>query len=478
MKQNKNIYLVVDQGFSARYLLRSDFFKVLRHSGNRIIILTPNSDEAYMKNEFTDENVLLHHYELEKYAKFIKRSSLHRLIRSAFLFVYENHTEVNHPAFWYPHYLSAMKDGSIKRYILGCLFDAWVKMLRVSGRFRKFIQYVGSFFSPQYHNSVFEAYPPNLLITSSLGNLSFDYFIMNEAKMHGAKIISMILSWDNPTTKGFSRIQPDYVIAWTETMKKELMRFHGIRSEKIFVGGVVQYDPYFSSNSLMSKTELFKHFGLAEDRKLIFLCLMSPAQFPWNPKLVSLLGELIQQSAFSEPCQILVRLHPIYFRVNNGKNVFQKDIDELKHIQNKYPYVYYDIPEILSQKMSYDMPFFEAVKLGSTLRYSDILLCFFSSMMIEASIFDTPVVNVALVDKNEIPMEVILKHNHVRRILETGGVKTAFTHQDFINYINQYLKNPHIDSEGRKQIVNQEIGPYPGQAGKIIGQKLLEILEE
>lgn len=377
MMQSKNIYLLVDQGFSARYLLRSDLFNVLRCSGNRIIILTPNSDESYMKDEFFDENVLIHRYEIEKYSNFIKRSRIHRLIRSAFLFVYKNHLEVNHSVFWYPHYLSSLKDGSLKWCALSYLFDVWVRMLRASGRFRKFFQYVGSFFSPNYHKNVFETYPPDLLITTSLGNLSYDYFIMNEAKKHGAKLLSIILSWDNPTTKGFSRIQPDYVIAWTETMKLELMRFHGIRSDKIFVGGVVQYDPYFSSNNLMSKTELFKHFGLIEDRKLIFLCLMSPAQFPWNPKLVSLLGELIQQSAFSEPCQVLVRLHPIYFRVKSGKNVFRKDIEKLISIKDKYPHVYYDIPNILSQKMSYDMPFFESIKLGSTLRYSDILLCFF-----------------------------------------------------------------------------------------------------
>ena len=477
MKKKKNIYLVVDQGFSARYLLRSDLFDVLRLSGNRIIILTPNSDESYMKNEFSYENVLLHHYENEKYSNFIKCSAIQRIIRAAYLFVYENHTEVNHPAFWYPHYLSKLKSGSFDKRVLGSIFDIFVKLLRASSRLREFVCRKAYLFAPRYHRRVFEVYPPDLLVTTSLGNLSYDHLIMNEARQHGAILVSTVLSWDNPTTKGFSRIHPDYVIAWTETMKHELMRFHGIASEKIFVGGVVQYDPYFASNNLLSKLKLYKHFRLAEDRKLIFLCLMSPTQFPWNPKLVSLLGELIQHNAFSSSCQLLVRWHPIYFRVNNGKHVFQKDIDELNTIRDKYPHVHYDIPEILSQKMSYDMPFFEAVKLGSTLSHSDILLCFFSSIMIEASIFDTPVVNVALIDKNEIPTRVIMKHNHIKRILETNGVNIAFTRQQLISQINDYLLCTGKGREGRKKIVVQEAGPNKGKAGFVIGEHILSLLE-
>jgi len=477
MKRKKNIYLAVDQGFSARYLLRSDFFDALCRSEHRVIILAPNSDEPYFQKEFEAEHVHLQRYKIEKYANYFKGSTLQSLLRAAFLFTYKNHQEINHPTFWYPHYLGTLKAESFAKKLLSIFFDWGVRLLRVSDRSRRFVQHMTLFFSPQYHRSIFAAYPPDLLITTSLGNLSYDHFIMNEARRHGARLLSMILSWDNPTTKGFYRIEPDFVIAWTETMKQELIRFHGIAPEKIFVGGVVQYDPYFSPNGLMEKAELYSHFSLSKDRKLIFFCLMSPAQFHWNPKLISLLGEMIQQNAFSAPCQVLVRLHPIYFRVNNGKLKFQKDIDELQSIRERYPHVHYDFPEILSQKMSYDMPFWEAVKLGSTLKYCDVLLCFFSSMMIEASIFDTPVVNVALVEKNEIPTRVIMKHNHIKRILKTNGVNIAFTRQQLISQINDYLLNKGKDRKGRKKIVVQETGPNKGKAGFAIGEHILSLLE-
>lgn len=98
-------------------------------------------------------------------------------------------------------------------------------------------------------------------------------------------------------------------------------------------------------------------------------------------------------------------------------------------------------------------------------------------MMIEASIFDTPVINVALVEKNEIPTEVILKHNHIKRILETNGVNIAFTKQNLISQINGYLLNKGENREGRKKIVFQETGPNKGTAGLVIGKHILSLLE-
>ena len=236
------------------------------------------------------------------------------------------------------------------------------------------------------------------------------------------------------------------------------------------------YDRHFADQQLMNKKALFKHFGLALDRKLLFFCIMAPTQFPWNPDLIEILGRLTENDAFALPCQVLIRLHPIYFRINNGSYLFQKDIDKLLAIQDKHSHIHYDYPQVSSQKMSYDMPVSEALKLGSTLKHSDVLLCFFSSMMIEAGIFNTPVVNIALYSKNKIPTHVIMAHNHIRRVLSTKGVKTALSEQELVSCVNAYLKAPFSDHKGREKIVDQEAGPNHGKAGAVIGNHILDIL--
>ena len=41
------VMLVVTQGFSARYLLRTGILARLRERGAKVVVLTPNAGEAY-----------------------------------------------------------------------------------------------------------------------------------------------------------------------------------------------------------------------------------------------------------------------------------------------------------------------------------------------------------------------------------------------------------------------------------------------
>ena len=70
----KTIFLVIYQGFAARYLLRSDILKELKKHFERIVIISPNADEAYFKKEFIDENVSIEKLEIEKYKEYLKKS--------------------------------------------------------------------------------------------------------------------------------------------------------------------------------------------------------------------------------------------------------------------------------------------------------------------------------------------------------------------------------------------------------------------
>src|SRR5436190_21509966 len=45
------VMLVVTQGFSARYLLRTGILPRLRERGARVVVLTPNADEPYFRAE-------------------------------------------------------------------------------------------------------------------------------------------------------------------------------------------------------------------------------------------------------------------------------------------------------------------------------------------------------------------------------------------------------------------------------------------
>ena len=107
----------------------------------------------------------------------------------------------------------------------------------------------------------------------------------------------------------------------------------------------------------------------------------------------------------------------------------------------------------------------------------------FSTMVIEAAIFDLPTVNVCIRErckvefgKSQQDIMVDYSQTHNQRVIQTGGVKTVFTMEDLYSAVNDYLENPASDSSARKRIVENEAGPYRGNAGEMIGKHILSLL--
>jgi hypothetical protein len=469
----KTIMLVINQGFTTRYLLRSNIFPILKKSGSRIVILSPAAKEHYFIEEFSGENVYHELYEPKKYRD--KNSKIYQFFTHARLYSFNSKYYNNFTNYWRIQYFNSRENVSFVNKTLDLVLRSTIFILSRSMVARKIYTNIESLITQEIHRSIFRKHKPDIVITTSMGTLHYDRFIMQEAKKNGSKTVSLILSWDNTTTKGIAGAPVDYAVAWTGIMRNELIKYHDLPSNRIFVGGVVQYEEYFKKDNLTTKKDLFKQLHLVMDKKTIFLCLESPTAYKWNPDILRILAEKIKNDEITSPCQLIVRPHPIYFRVDREKLVYEKDLNELKKIEKEYSFIKFDYPEVLSNCISHDMPASEIYKLGALLKYSDVLLCFYSSMSIEASIFDTPIVNIELYHKQKIPNKVIENHAHNKRILSTGGVKSVTTRDELIKSINNYLDNPNLDSKGRLLITEQEAGPNRGFASDEIANYLLNL---
>jgi len=299
---------------------------------------------------------------------------------------------------------------------------------------------------------------------------------MQEAMDYKVKTMALILSWDNTTTKGISGAHADYVVAWTRTMRDELTKYHDIPSSNIYIGGVAQYDEYFKKSNLLSKDELVGQLNLSVDKKNIFFCLESPTSYKHNSDILRILAKNIMNKSIDCRCQLIARIHPIYFRIENESYRFESELRELNDIKTEFPFIVFDYPETLSKKMSFDMPITETYKLGALLQHSDVVLCFYSSMSIESCIFDTPVINIELFDRETIPNNIIGNHAHNKRVLNTNGVRHASTERELVSAINNYIENPSLNSAERKMIVENETGPNKGCAAANIANHILSIL--
>ncbi len=478
MSVRQTIFIAVNQGFASRYLLRTDIFGELKKSGARLVILSPNGDEDYFKKEFEDETVTVERMEVEAYEAY-NANRVQRFLRNVRLHTTNGATDTHTVDMRYNILRTNRPNSTLFRKLHNVAFDALVFVLRRSRLLRRLeISVESRLFTPSVHRYLFEKYRPDKLLITSLGIFGFDHFLIREAKSHGAKVIAVILSWDNTSSKGMGGAHADHAVAWSETMRRELITYYDFDAANIFVGGVAHFDYHFRAQDTWPKEKLCQRFGLDPERRIIFYALKSPNKYPWNPDIVEMLAKAAEEDRFVRPCQILVRPHPIAYKTVDGKYRFGEEIERHRQVEAKYRHVAYDYPEILSRRLPFDMPKSEMVKVSSILKHSDVMLSYFSTMMLEGSIFDLPSVNVALhshTNQLEQADLQIVDAPHIKRIIETGGVRSARTYEELVDTVNLYLSDRNLDCMGREIIRDREAGVNAGQAGKAIGQHIIEL---
>ena len=85
------------------------------------------------------------------------------------------------------------------------------------------------------------------------------------------------------------------------------------------------------------------------------------------------------------------------------------------------------------------------------------------------AIHDRPVVNLG-VDVNDPPpyggplREVYYRFDHYLKVLDSGAVRVAWSADDLCEHINRYLEDPTLDREGRRRLVDLQVGRPVGTA--------------
>ena len=481
------ILLAVPHGFAARYLLRTDILPTLLEHGARVVILTPNPDEEYFREEFGRPGVVIESFLTEKSEAYFQASYPQRFMRTIRLFTLNARggdiTTVDDM-----FAISRAERGktAILHRARNILLDSSIYTLRRSKLLRRAFRTAESnLFPGRFYQDLFDRYRPNLLVTTSLGYFRHDDYLMRAARRNSVPTASVILSWDNTTSWGMSGAPYDWVIAQTETMRRELIGLHDTEDNRIFVEGVAYFDHYFAENPPEDRSTFFKRFGLDPDKRLILLSTQSPNIFPWNADMIAMLAEAVEDGRLPGDCQIVARLHPLHLRYQNGRAVYQDLFDEYERLQQRYPFIVFNRPKLLSKRLEADMPTSEMVDVYGLLHFADVQINQFSTIAVEGCIFDLPTINLGF-EPGDQAKKTRLKHSsdlaarrsHNRRITETGGVPTVYSPEELIDLTRRYLENPSLHKVERMKVVENECHPNPGCAGRRIGLRLLELASQ
>ena len=484
------VFIYANQGSTVRYLLRTDVLPTLEKSGARIVILAHTAEEPGFREAFESENVVVEQFALKACERYLAGSKLQRVIKLHRYFVINGHYHIQTLEDFNKIWLGEQGWGSEDRWpgkVMGLLWNGLRRLLMWSQVLRRGLTWFESeFFTPRFHRELFEKYKPDLVVVSSPGWWDYDQYLLREARKENVRTAAVILSWDNPTSLGMAGASADHVVAWTEVMAKELETLHDVPKDRISIGGVAHWDPYYEPSTHMDRQSLFHLLGLDPERKTLFFATKSPTRFPWAPEITENIACGIQDGRFDESLQLLVRLHPIYFRRINGELRHQGLLEAFSSIEERYPFVVVNKPDLRSDVLNCDLSRDEARLIASILKNSDVMVNMFSTMVIEAAIFDLPAVNLAVAagfdslnkgrSRQDIQIDYVQTHN--QRAIQTGGVKNVFSMDELFDAVNAYLRDPSLDAEGRAEIRRVETGPFRGSAGRKVGEHLLSFAQQ
>lgn len=277
-------------------------------------------------------------------------------------------------------------------------------------------------------------------------------------------------SWDNFTNKLIPVRRADRIVVWNEIMKQQAVELHGYTPEQVRVSGPPHWDRYFRAGHAAPRDAFFARIGADPARRLITITTTPASLYSHFDRVIRVLKNAMDAGRFGE-AQLLVRLHP--------RDEIQRyaEFRGMSNVIVEKPFK----PTVKSgDGLAVDITSENQQHLADTLRHSDVIVTVASTIAIEASIFDTPVVDVAF--DGEEPVEFAksvrryYKFTHYANIMRHGAERVADTPDALIDHVACYLADRSLDRDGRRMVVADQCQFTDGKSNERIASFVVDEL--
>ncbi len=280
---------------------------------------------------------------------------------------------------------------------------------------------------------------PSLLITATPGFDPWEAELIFLANREKLPTVSINFSWDNLTMNSKHIRKADFLVAWNEIMRREALNVHHYAPEQIFVSGTPRFDPYFIKElNEPTREEFLRSKKLNPDLKTIFHTTVTKA-YPFQKKYIRDLIDLRNQKKIPYT-NLFLRIHPL-------------DLPENYNEFQGVPDLYIESAGAGGVRGKVEMSYTDLLNLKYSLKYSDVNVNYASTITIESSIFDVPVINIGFLDRFALAYEF----THYEPIYKSGAVRLVKTDDELAKFINMYLADPSLDRENRRKIVEDYV---------------------
>jgi len=471
----KTVFIITDHGLAIIYFLKSDVINKLLEKGIRAVVFVDDQILESIESQFDSDNLIFEGLRLKEaknywknyrpsiqyWLDFLRRAGASNKINLEAVDSYIDQVRVE------------MKGNANKLFPLIMFLVKTLRNLKIA---RKMLVSLQSLFSPQIYTDLFDKYQPEMVIGSSPG-WRYDKYMLREAAARKVKTTTAIIGWDNTSSYSLHGAKMNYAICWSELQKEELLKGSDWQADQVFIGGIPSYDGYINKKWLIGKEKYYQMHGLDPQRKLITYAA-SFLTFSPNIQNMKALADLVTGNELIEDCQLLIRLHPNHF-MDDPRFIWEKE--QVDALVTSHPHLHVVEPASLGGDMGHysgeDMD-----EKSSMMEYADIFTTVYSTMVVEASVHDSPVVSICI-DAEEgwkknfyLPLSKVGGWPTHQRFRESGSGPVALDKNTLKKHINAYLKNPNQDDLVRKDFLKREITITDGSAGNQVGELLLGLI--
>lgn len=470
---SKRVFICADHGLAVFYFLQSAIVSNLLEAGVEVVLLTEDKSTEAIASRYDHPGLTIEGLRLQQVQMYASNESATQqfwldFLRRAGAAGGTNLAVVD-------SYIQQVKsEAHSRRRQLFPFMEGVARLMRRSRPARRALLRYQNRFTSNIYADLFEKYPPDLVIAGSPG-FRQDRYLLREAVAQHIPTAAAIISWDSSSSYGLPGAEVDWITCWSEIQKQELIGGADWPAERVNVGGMPPYDGYLKDKWIVPRQDYFKQHGLDPNRRLLSY---ASSFVSWSPNFqnVDALAKLVISDELVEPCQMLFRLHPIHM---SGHYI--TEADKIRALAQEHKHIHVVEPVPLGELGHYSGE--DVSERTSMMAHSDIFLTVYSTMCVEASFQERPIVSVCI-DASDgypgkfwVPMSQIGVWPTHSRFRTSGAGRVALDQGELRQAINDYLVNPQVDLEAQRRFLADECTYIDGSASQRTSQFFLSLLE-
>jgi CDP-glycerol glycerophosphotransferase (TagB/SpsB family) len=295
------------------------------------------------------------------------------------------------------------------------------------------------------------------------------YYWRKVFKTANVPVVSLVGSWDHPTTKGPLPSGIKHFITASAHMLHQMTSIHGISDKQVSHIGKVQMDHFTDPDFPLQREVLMTELGLPVDWRFILFATNTTGLNEHEVSIARRMAKWVEENAFGENVALVIRCHPQDLNWERDFKVLDNKI-RIRCLAASAFGVLGDSSENFMRDQCY---------LASLLKHTDVLIQSRGSIALDAAAFDTPIISLNFDGELErTKADSFSRENeyaHYKPIMDSGGTWIVSSFEELMSAILGYLKNRKLHQKGRAIIRQEHIEPLDGKASQRLVQKLVDL---